>query len=135
MISRILFDLVISIAERKSPSEKEYKLSLAVKVKDLLQHSPHVDINLDDLAKNYYCSKSEIIRSFKKAYGITPYAYLISLRIDLSKNLLTDSNKTVKEIADYLRFSSEYYFSNFFKEKVGVSPREYRKRAKENKAE
>ena len=132
-ISVILFDLIVSIAKRKSSSENEHKLGLAAEIKHILNHSPHVDINLDDVAKKHYCSKSEIIRVFKKAYGITPYAYLISLRIDLAKNLLADSNKTVKEIADYLRFSSEYYFSNFFREKVGVSPREYRKRAKEDK--
>ena len=35
----------------------------------------------------------------------------------------------LKEIAEYLCFSSEYHFSNFFKSKTGSSPREYKKKS------
>ena len=58
---------------------------------------------------------------------MTPYAYVLGKRIDLSKKLLVDTNLTVKQIADKLCFTDEYYFSNLFKRKVGVSPAAYRR--------
>ena len=73
-------------------------------------------------------SKSERLSDLvKKAGGVTPYAYVLGKRIDLSKKLLVDTNLTVKQIADKLCFTDEYYFSNLFKRKVGVSPAAYRR--------
>ena len=94
-----------------------------------LEHSIGVPFTLEALEKQFYRTKSDIIKQFKKAYGTTPYAYLTTLRIQAAKNLLGNTKKTSKEIAEYLCFSSEYHFSNVFKSKVGTSPREYRKNA------
>ena len=101
--------------------------SLAAQVRYELQHMIDLPVTLEVLEEKLYRTKSDIIKQFKKAYGITPYAYLMNLRIQAAKNLLTSTKKTAKEIAEYLCFSSEYHFSNFFKGKVGVSPREFRK--------
>ena len=103
--------------------------SLAAQVRYELQHMIDIPVTLDVLEEKLYRTKSDIIKQFKKAYGITPYAYLMNLRIQAAKNLLANTKKTAKEIAEYLCFSSEYHFSNFFKSKVGVSPRDYRKSA------
>ena len=47
--------------------------------------------------------------------------------VEIIRDLREDHDKTQKEIAEYLCFSSEYHFSNFFKSKTGISPRAYRK--------
>jgi two-component system response regulator YesN len=44
-----------------------------------------------------------------------------------------DTSLSVKEVAQKLCFSDEYYFSNIFKEKVGCSPSQYRKRHTESR--
>lgn len=122
-------ELLYSAAFQIAMHVKKVKASssLAAQIKHELQHSIGVSITLEALEKKFYRTKSDIIKQFKKAYGITPYAYLMSLRIQAAKNLLGNSQKSAKEIADYLCFSSEYHFSNFFKSKTGISPREYRK--------
>jgi len=129
--SRILYDLVFFLAEQKQKRIQEKNSNIASEIKNILDHSALTPITLDDIAKKLYRSKNDIIRCFKKACGITPYAYLISQRIELAKDLLVTTDKTIKEISKYLCFSSEYYFSNYFKQYVGRSPREYRKEKRE----
>ena len=123
--SEILYAAAFKIAAHEKRTKASS--SLAAQVKYKLQHSIDIPVDLDALEKQFYRTKSDIIKQFKKAYGITPYAYLMNLRIQAAKNLLKSTDKTAKEIAEYLCFSSEYHFSNFFKSKTGESPREYRK--------
>ena len=73
-----------------------------------------------------------MIRIFKKIYGVTPYEYLIELRLQTAKILLKDTNLTIKEIADKLVFFDEHYFSSIFLKKVGVRPGVYRKSSEAN---
>ena len=123
ILYEIAFKLGIHVKETNTAS------ALASYVKFELEHSIGMPLTLEQLEKKFYRTKSDIIKQFKKSYGITPYAYLINLRIQAAKNLLGNTQKTAKEIAEYLCFSSEYHFSNVFKSKVGISPREYRKSA------
>ena len=125
-ISRILYDIVFYLSGLNQKQKRTRDYDIALMVKDELDHSSLTPITLDELAKRLYRSKNDIIRQFKNAYGITPYAYLIGQRIQLAKNLLVTTKMTVKEIARHLCFSSEYYFSNYFKQTVGMSPRAYR---------
>jgi len=117
----VAFKLVAHVKKVTSNS------SLAARVKSELQHSIGVPITLEMLEKKFYRTKSDIIKQFKKAYGITPYAYMINLKIQAAKNFLANTQKTASEIAEYLCFSSGYHFSSIFKNKTGFSPREYRK--------
>ncbi|MBE6635456.1 MAG: helix-turn-helix domain-containing protein [Ruminococcaceae bacterium] len=129
--TRILVSIMLDILEYKRSTAALGKWGLAARVKDILQHSLSVPITLEDLEKEVFYSKNDIIRSFKKEYGITPYAYLIDLRTELAKKLLSTTQKSVKEIGEYLCFSSQYYFSNCFKEKTGMSPLQFRKASRE----
>lgn len=123
----ILFSAAFKIAMHVKKTKTAS--SLAAQIRYELQHSIDVPVTLEMLEEHFYRTKSDIIKQFKKAYGITPYAYLMHLRIQAAKNLLGNSEKSAKEIAEYLCFSSEYHFSNFFKSKTGISPREYRRSA------
>ena len=68
----------------------------------------------------------QTIRIFRQAYGITPYQFLLGQKLTAACELLTHSHQSVKEIADYLGFADEFYFSRLFKQKIGVSPSNYR---------
>lgn len=87
------------------------------------------DFKMEDLCRYISKSESQAIKLFKKEYGITPYKYLTEKRIKLAKSLILNTNMTIREIAEKLRFADEYYFSNVFKKKVGVAPGGYRKAA------
>lgn len=102
--------------------------STAVEIKNYLNTKIELNFKIADLCKFVNKSESQVIKIFKNAYGITPYKYLLNKKIEYSKNLLTSTNLSIKEISYMLRFSDEYYFSNIFKEKVGLCPSQYRKK-------
>lgn len=96
------------------------------RIREALNAAVYEKLNLDSLAERLHLSKSSLIRVFKKNYGVTPYEYLLSLKISAAKLLLKDTKMTVREIANRLCISDEHYFSSLFLSKVGMRPREYR---------
>jgi AraC-like DNA-binding protein len=67
-----------------------------------------------------------MIRQFKTYFGISPYEYLMRKRIEAARLMLRHSDLLIKEIAARLQFSDQYYFSNYFKKKTGMSPAHYK---------
>ena len=96
------------------------------RIRQVLNASVYEKLNLNDIAEKIHISKSNIIRIFKKQYGITPYEYLIQIKISAAKLLLKDTKMTIKEIADRLNISDEHYFSTLFLSRVGMRPKDYR---------
>lgn len=105
-------------------SKEQY--SPAQKIRDFITQNAFDNISLTDLAKLIYRSESQVSRIFKEAYATTPYKFLLECKMNHAKNMLLSSNMSIKEIAEILSFSDEHYFSNIFKEKIGVSPKNYR---------
>jgi transcriptional regulator GlxA family with amidase domain len=83
--------------------------------------------SLAQLAEKCEISNSQFIRRFKAATGITPSEYLLKVRLSHAKQLLLNSDLLIKEIAQLCGFENEYYFSNFFKKNMKLSPKNYRK--------
>ena len=98
----------------------------AERMKEHLDTHLNENVSADALAALIYKSRSQAIRIFKKEFGTTPYDYLLNNRILQAKTLLRNTNLLVKEIAYRIGFTDEHYFSDFFKRKCGVTPREYR---------
>ena len=86
-------------------------------------------LTLRDMAQAANLSKFHFARAFANAYGETPRAYLTRRRIERAKDLLRAANLTVTEISLLVGFESMGSFSSRFRELVGVSPSEYRRRA------
>lgn len=126
--SRIIFNMILDMAEYSEKQKSNPHEALAALIQLKLNQSITKNVSISDIANELYRSTNDIIYRFKKKYGITPYAYLIDRRITMAKELLVNTSKSIKEISELLCFFSEYHFSNTFKKKVGVSPREFRKR-------
>ena len=84
-------------------------------------------ITLDMLAKQFYISKQWLIRCFKQETKKTPIEYLNCIRIRQAQVLLTQTEHPIGKISGECGFDNVYYFSNVFKKKFGMSPKEYRK--------
>ncbi len=83
-------------------------------------------ISLEKCGKIAGLSVSQTIRCFSKFFGMAPYEYISQQRLETAKVLLTSSQLPVYEIASQLGFSDQYYFSKYFKKKIGKSPENYR---------
>ena len=87
-------------------------------------------VNLDLLASKIGLTKYSIIRSFNRAYGISPINYLLERRFAEARFLLRTTDNTVRQIAESLGFGSANYFSQCFQKKEGITPTQYREQAR-----
>lgn len=104
--------------------------SPAEKLKEVLDTCEKTCFQLSEYVKKTSWSEAHLIRVFRHEYGVTPYQYLLTRKLDAAKQLLLYSNLSIKEIAEHLAFSDQYYFSNYFKQKFGVSPKFFKRRLK-----
>ena len=90
----------------------------------------HEQITVDGLAQHVGLSASHFSRIFRHAVGIPPYEYIILQRLERAKTLLSSTSETVREIAYLSGYGNEAAFTAVFTERVGISPRYYRKLVK-----
>ena len=88
------------------------------------------NVTIEDLAKQAGFSQYHFIRIFKNETGMTPYEYIINIRLNTAKYLLRNSQLSIKDICFNTGFSSESVFCNAFKKRLGITPTEYRKQEK-----
>lgn len=84
-------------------------------------------ITLDDVAAHVFLNRSYLSQLFKKEMGVAFADYLETVRINHAKRLISNSNKSMSEIAEYVGFSNQNYFTKVFKKVTGVSPLQYKK--------
>jgi YesN/AraC family two-component response regulator len=84
-------------------------------------------ITRDGLARHLGMNEDYLTLCFRKELGMTPIAYLNRYRVNQAKALLTDSDRTITEIALAVGFSDSGYFSRVFRQKVGLSPEAFRR--------
>lgn len=89
------------------------------------------ELHVSDICSKFFISESQLRRNILRAVGMTPNEYINSLRLDIARNELCYTDKTVKEIALGCGFSSQYYFSKSFVKHFGIPPSEYRKNDRE----
>lgn len=88
------------------------------------------DVSLDSLAESAGVSKSECLRCFKASMQMTPYKYLTEYRLSKAADMLKNSDEPIGNIADSVGFRQISHFGKCFREKTGLSPREYREKMK-----
>jgi AraC-like DNA-binding protein len=93
---------------------------------NLLTSDPSRDWKVTELAQTTGVSETSLRRLFKDFQHESIHEFLQRSRVDQARQLLCDKRLSVKEIAMRLNFSSEFYFSRFFKKHTGVSPRHFR---------
>ena len=133
-VMKIVDDILLTLAEKTFWEKKQLPSSrLAHAIKDLLDENIFGSIDIAAIAETLHISKSTLFREFSKHYQTGPHQYLLQRKIEHAKILLGRSDNSVKDIAGKLGFPDEFYFSNIFKRKTGMSPSAYRKSTMGNK--
>lgn len=79
-------------------------------------------INISLLAREANLSAFHFSRSFKNAFGISPYQYVLNSRLDRSVELLKAGDFLLTEIAYEVGFNDIYSFSKSFKKRFNTCP-------------
>ena len=85
------------------------------------------DVTLEELAASAGVSKSECLRCFKQSLDTTPYKYLMDYRLAKATDLLRGTDRQISEVAILTGFEQSSYFGKCFRERLGCTPKEYRK--------
>lgn len=102
-------------------------LALAKAVRFIREHARE-PAGVADVAQACGLSRRVLEKRFRKNLGISIYAEIRRVRVDLFARLLLESNRTVAEISEQLRFEGIEHVSRYFKAQTGMTPREYRLR-------
>ena len=127
IFSRLVVYLSRSYREMKQP-EPRALLRIAETLSYMERHCAE-RITMKDLVKIAHMSESSLLRTFRRALGVTPIAYLIHVRIRRAIDIMGNEGANVTEAAFRVGFSDSNYFSRQFRKVMGMSPRDFTKGA------
>ena len=113
----------------------KYAEQMVHKATFYLEQNVNRTVSMRNMARTLGVGYSWLRQEFKRFTGVSLKHYQLQLRIGKSKDLLTNTSCTVKQIATILDFESPYYFMRLFKKKVGMTPRAWRNYSRGNRVE
>jgi transcriptional regulator GlxA family with amidase domain len=99
------------------------------RVRDQMDREYARPLDVEALARTACMSPGHFSRSFRAAFGETPYSYLMTRRIERAMTLLRRGDLSVTEVCFAVGCSSMGTFSTRFTELVGMPPSAYRRHA------
>jgi AraC-like DNA-binding protein len=109
-------------------SEELADLAHLRRARDLMDREYARPLEVAELARAALMSTAHFSRRFRAAYGETPYAYLMTRRIERAKELLRRGDMSVTQVCLEVGCTSLGSFSARFTELVGETPTAYRAR-------
>jgi len=117
------------VSSRSADAQRLRDLAALRRVRDRIDREYAQPLNVEALARSVNMSAGHLSREFRRAYGETPYAYLMTRRIERAMALLRRGDLSVTEACFAVGCSSLGTFSTRFTELVGMPPSVYRKQA------
>jgi AraC-like DNA-binding protein len=128
----ILASLLVEIARlnRRSEEERveEEKGKLTNMITRVVSYHYMEDIKVEDLAKSCHISETHFRRVFTSYMKMSPLEYINTVRINTACELLQKTDEPVADIAHKCGFTTNSTFNRNFKQLMGVTPVEWRKR-------
>jgi AraC-like DNA-binding protein len=114
-----------------TPAEAQHLRDLARlrRVRDRIDREYAQPLDVEALARGAHMSAGHLSREFKRAFGESPYGYLMTRRIERAMALLRRGDLSVTDVCFTVGCSSLGTFSTRFTELVGMPPSTYRRRA------
>ena len=88
------------------------------------RYSEHIDV--DDMAGAAGLSRAHFSREFRRAFGESPRAYLLTRRLERAAALLRNTDRSVADVCFSVGLQSVGSFTTSFKRTYGLTPTEYR---------
>jgi two-component system, response regulator YesN len=102
------------------------------KAKDHIENYYYQNITLNLLSEILYIHPNYLSRLFKDETGQNFSKYLMNVRIEVAKKLLTNRKLRIYQIAEMVGYGSNKYFVKVFKESTGLIPKEFREKFETN---
>ncbi|WP_334077384.1 helix-turn-helix domain-containing protein [Paenibacillus sanfengchensis] len=123
LVEEVIFPMVRSM---KHKTNQQFRC-LSEEIAAIVRAEYDQELSLDMIAERLHYNPNYLSSIFKKEYGTTFTEYLMSYRLDMAKKWLTETDMTIKEIAERLQYHKPQNFIRSFRKKEHVTPGEYRK--------
>ena len=106
--------------------KEERSYSIVEQAKQYIKENFAKEISLDDVSRTVNISPYYFSKIFKEETDENFIEYLTNIRMEKAKELLNNTDYSMKEICSLCGYSDPNYFSRSFKKKMGVTPTEYK---------
>lgn len=129
-LSMKLYNFILLLKQHVEVDDRLPRIHSYDKIKPIVEWLEQVypeNIGLLEISEQANLSSQHLNKLFHEAFNMSPYAFLVQLRIREAKRLLlTDVDLTLKEIASRVGFNAVSHFVTTFKSREGMTPNQYR---------
>lgn len=123
LVHEVIYPMVKSMKEK---TNQQFR-SIADKIAAIIRTEYDQDLSLESISERLHYSPNYLSSIFRKEYGTTFSEYLMNYRLEIAKKWLVDTDMTIKDIAERLRYQNSQNFIRSFRKKEHVTPGAYRK--------
>jgi AraC-like DNA-binding protein len=120
---------IVRVTSTSAAAQHLRDLAVLRRVRDRIDREYAQPLDVEALARGAHMSAGHLSREFRRAYGESPYSYLMTRRIERAMALLRRGDLSVTEVCFAVGSSSLGTFSTRFTELVGLPPSAYRRQA------
>ena len=120
---------IVRVTSRPPEAQHLRDLARLRRVRDRIDRDYAQPLDVEALARGAHMSAGHLSREFRRAYGESPYSYLMTRRIERAMALLRRGDLSVTEVCFAVGCSSLGTFSTRFTELAGMPPSAYRREA------
>ena len=123
-----LFNVFTAICQHISSHEIGRDMKITNEIKAIIEKEYKTIENVAQIAQRVFLSVNHANFIFKGVTGESIFDYLIKVRMENAKKMLSDPHCKIYEISEDVGYKSKTYFTTVFKEYTGMTPKEYRSR-------
>lgn len=112
--------------------KEEQETNLITIAREYIDHHYQNELSLDETSRQVNISPYYFSKLFKEEMGQSFIEYVTGIRIEKAKELLTTTDKSMKEICNAVGYADPNYFSRTFKKNVGYTPTEFKEKKEES---
>ncbi|WP_020393757.1 AraC family transcriptional regulator [Thiolinea disciformis] len=124
IIESQLIDLCGALWRRHEPTVQMIEPAGLRRVRNLLHEQADQEFHLQELSAVAGLTPYQLVRHFKKTYGLPPHAFQLDRRIQQAKPLLRQGAH-LSEVAQTLGFADQAHFQRHFKRRLALTPKTY----------
>jgi len=126
-VKDLLHQLIIDLGNAKQVSLEKSNNQIIRAVKSYIENHYSENINLNSVASQVFLTPNYLSELFSKEENCTFKEYVIKIRIEMAKSLLSDFRYNINDVAALVGYSDARYFVKLFKRNIGITPAEFRK--------
>ncbi|OYR15179.1 helix-turn-helix domain-containing protein [Brucella thiophenivorans] len=134
---KLLYSIILYLFAHNAMSARSFSSAQAGlssyacrQIESYLKENFRSQLTVPEMAAMLNMSAGHFSMCFRESFGLTPYQYLIRLRLDEAENWLMETDMSISKIAALLKFSSQSHLTTALKKYRELTPGEVRRRGK-----